>query len=214
METVLTLQDVSRFLGAKAAMDPLGIVFSSFYTSLYRQYSCVWQHKGLIGVLVLKTQFFPFKVPVTLTQTRFLYRFQTMKQKLWLTLITYLAYCIDKESYKAIDYLKEQVRVLVEHQKKQNKRILLTNSQRMRVAAKAKRLSRKMLEQCTELFTADTIIGWYQKLIAEKYDGSQNRKAVGRPHIAEEIVYLVIRFKRENPRWGYKKIRDQVVYLG
>ncbi len=75
-----------------------------------------------------------------------------MKQKLWITLAACLAYCIDKELYKAIDYLQEQVRVLVEHQEKQDKRIRLTNSQRMRVAAKAKRLSRKMLEQCTELF--------------------------------------------------------------
>jgi len=30
-----------------------------------------------------------------------------MKQKLWITLATYLAYCIDKELYKAIDYLRE-----------------------------------------------------------------------------------------------------------
>ena len=137
-----------------------------------------------------------------------------MKEKLWLTLISYLAYCIDKEHYKAIDYLREQVRVLIEHQEKENKRILSTNSQRMRVAAKAKRLSRKMLERCTELFTADTVIRWHQKLIAEKYDGSQNRTYAGRPPITEEIVNLVIRFKHENPRWGYKKIRDQVVYLG
>ncbi len=137
-----------------------------------------------------------------------------MKEKLWLTLITCLACCIDKELYKAIDYLREQVRVLVEQQEKQNKRILLTNSQRMRVAAKAKRLSRKMLERCTELFTVDTVMRWYHKLIAEKYDGSQNRVYAGRPPITEEIVNLVIRFKQENPRWGYRKIRDQVVYLG
>ncbi|MBL7189525.1 MAG: hypothetical protein ISS70_24620, partial [Phycisphaerae bacterium] len=81
-----------------------------------------------------------------------------MKQKLWITLATYLAYCIDKELYQAIDYLREQVRVLVEYQEKQDKRIRLTNSQRMRVAAKAKRISRKMLEQCTALFTPDTIM--------------------------------------------------------
>ena len=137
-----------------------------------------------------------------------------MKQKLWLTLVTGLAYCIDKELYKAIDYLREQVRVLVEQQEKQNKRILLTNSQRMRVAAKAKRLSRKMRERCTVLFTADTIIGWYNKLIAEKYDGSKNRTRVGRPRITEEIVDLVIMFKEENPRWGYQKITDQIIYLG
>ena len=137
-----------------------------------------------------------------------------MKQKLWLTLVGCIAYCIDKELYKAIDYLREQVRVLVEHQEKDNKRIILTNSQRMRVAAKAKRLSRKMLEQCTELFTADTMMRWYHKLIAEKYDGSSYRGKVGRPQITAEIVNLVIKFKQENPRWGYKKIRDQVVYLG
>jgi hypothetical protein len=54
-----------------------------------------------------------------------------MKQKLWITLATCLAYCIDKELYKAIDYLREQVRVLVEHQEKQDKRIRLINSQRI-----------------------------------------------------------------------------------
>jgi putative transposase len=138
-----------------------------------------------------------------------------MKQKLWLTLVGYIAYCIDKELYKAIDYLREQVRVLVEHQEKDNKRIILTNSQRMRVAAKAKKLSRKMLEQCTELFTPDTVIRWYhKKLIAEKYNGSGNRGKVGRPQITDEIVNLVIRFKEENPRWGYQKITDQIEYLG
>ena len=61
-----------------------------------------------------------------------------MKNKLWLTLITCLAYCIDKELYNAIDYLREQVRVLVEQQEKENKRILLTNSPRMRVKASLK----------------------------------------------------------------------------
>lgn len=137
-----------------------------------------------------------------------------MKQRLWLTLVTCLAHCIDKELYKAIDYLREQVRVLVEHQEKQDKRIRLSNSQRMRVAAKAKRLSRRMLEQCTELFTPDTIMRWFRELVAQKYDGSEKRTSTGRPQMGQEIVGLVIRFKEENPRWGYKKIRDQVVYLG
>jgi len=37
-----------------------------------------------------------------------------MKQKLWLTLITALAYCINQELYQAIDYLKTQAQVLIE----------------------------------------------------------------------------------------------------
>jgi hypothetical protein len=82
------------------------------------------------------------------------------------------------------------------------------------VAAKAKKLSRTMLEKCTLLFTADTILGWYNKLIAQKYNGRENRGKVGRPRIGQEVIALVIRFKQENPRWGYQKITDQVVYLG
>jgi len=64
------------------------------------------------------------------------------------------------------------------------------------------------------LFTVDTITRWYRELVAQKYDGSQNRTSPGRPQITEEIVNLVIRFKEENPRWRYQKITDQIVYLG
>ena len=129
-------------------------------------------------------------------------------------MITCLAYCIDKELYQAIDYLREQVRVLVEHQEKQDQRIRLTNSQRMRVAAKGKRLNRKMLEHCTELFTPDTIMRWFRELVAQKYDGSENRTSPGRPQITQEIVNLVIRFKDENPRWGYGNRHVKGTHLG
>jgi hypothetical protein len=57
-----------------------------------------------------------------------------MKLKLWITLTASLAYCIDKELWKVIDYLKEQVRVLREQQER-NKRILLNNYQRIRLSA-------------------------------------------------------------------------------
>jgi hypothetical protein len=137
-----------------------------------------------------------------------------MKQKLWITLITCLAYCIDKELYDAIEYLKEQVRVLLEQQQKQNKRIRLTPQQRIRIAAKARRLSWDMLKKTTVLYAPDTVIGWYNKLIAQKYNGVTNRNKVGRPQITDEIIALVIRFKKQNRRWGYQKITDQIVYLG
>ena len=34
-----------------------------------------------------------------------------MKENLWLTPVTCLAFCVDKEHWKAIDYRKEQGRV-------------------------------------------------------------------------------------------------------
>ena len=68
-----------------------------------------------------------------------------MKQRLWLTMMTCLAYCLDKELWKAIDYLKEKVRVLKEQQEK-DKRIFLNDQQRIRLAAKAKRLTRELAQ--------------------------------------------------------------------
>jgi putative transposase len=136
-----------------------------------------------------------------------------MKRNLWLTMLTCLAYCLDKELWKAIDYLKEQVRVLQEQQEK-DRRILLNNHQRIRLTAKAKRLTRRLLEETTVLFTPDTILGWYRKRIAQKYDGSKDSKNPGRPRISQEIIDLVIRFKGENPHRGYTRIKDYIVYLG
>ena len=75
-----------------------------------------------------------------------------MRENLWFTIATCLAYCVDKELWRAIDYLKEQVRVLKEQQEK-DKRVLLDKRQRIRLAAKAKRLTRELLEATTVLFT-------------------------------------------------------------
>src|SRR4030042_588445 len=136
-----------------------------------------------------------------------------MKENLWLALVTCLAYCIDRELWKALGYPQEQVRVLKEPQE-DDKRILLNDQQRMRLASKARRRTRKLLKETSILFTPDTILGWYRRLIAQKYDGRENCQNPGRPKISQEITDLVIRFKEENPRWGYTRIRDYLVSLG
>jgi hypothetical protein len=46
----------------------------------------------------------------------------------------------------------------------------------------------------------DTLLAWYRKLIAKKFDGSKFRKSVGRPPVDEEIERLVVRMAREHPR--------------
>jgi hypothetical protein len=44
--------------------------------------------------------------------------------------------------------------------------VILPNShQRIRLAAKVKRLTRRLLEQTAVLFTRDSILGWYRKLV-------------------------------------------------
>ena len=52
----------------------------------------------------------------------------------------------------------------------------------------------------------DTILAWYRRLIARKFDGSQCRTYSGRPRISGVVEELVVRFARENSGWGYDRI--------
>ncbi len=40
------------------------------------------------------------------------------------------------------------------------------------------------------------------------------RKPCGRPPLAEEIVKLIVTFKRENPVWGARRIQDELARMG
>jgi putative transposase len=48
----------------------------------------------------------------------------------------------------------------------------------------------------------DTLLAWYRKLIANKFDGSRIRQRVGRPRMDEEVERLVVKMAKENPSWG------------
>jgi hypothetical protein len=47
----------------------------------------------------------------------------------------------------------------------------------------------------------DTILGWYRKLIADKFDSTMKRRSPGRPRISPETEHLVLRSARENSGW-------------
>jgi putative transposase len=52
----------------------------------------------------------------------------------------------------------------------------------------------------------DTILGWYRKLIAEKFDSSKQRRYPGRPPIEPKLEALIVKMARENSGWGYDRI--------
>jgi transposase InsO family protein len=60
----------------------------------------------------------------------------------------------------------------------------------------------------------DTIMGWYRKLVARKFDGSKSRRYPGRPRIDGKIEELVVRMARENSSWGYDRIVGAMANLG
>ena len=71
-------------------------------------------------------------------------------------------------------------------------RLLLSEEEKATLAEIAHRLGRKALEEVAATAQPDTILGWYRKLIANKFDGSKSRRRVGRPRIDEEIERLVV----------------------
>ena len=126
-------------------------------------------------------------------------------------LILIFAGWVNRSQQDVITYLQEENRVLREQLG--GKHLLFTDGQRRRLAAKAKAIRRNGLFEIGTLVTPDTLLRWYRRLIAKKYDGSKARK-VGRPKVAAEIEQLIIQMARDNPRWGYTRIRGALYNLG
>jgi putative transposase len=118
---------------------------------------------------------------------------------------------MNQQQQFAIDYLREENRVLREQLGHRHFR--LTNDQRRRLAAKAKRLCRRILKEVAGIVTPDTLLKWHRNLIAEKYDGTAQR-GPGRPRTAATIETLVVRMANENRDWGYRRILGALSNLG
>jgi hypothetical protein len=130
---------------------------------------------------------------------------------IWARLLAYVTGTVDQELLLRNEYLAAQNRIL----KAQIKgRLLLSEEEKATLAEIAHRLGRKALEEVAGAAQPDTILGWYRRLIANKFDGSRFRKRVGRPRVAEEIERLVVRMANENPTWGYDRIVGALANLG
>ncbi|HSC26029.1 MAG TPA: helix-turn-helix domain-containing protein, partial [Vicinamibacterales bacterium] len=81
------------------------------------------------------------------------------------------------------------------------------------IAVKGHILGRRHLAAVAGIVTPDTILRWYRRLVAKKYDGSHTRRP-GRPTTKPNIAALVVRMANENPTWGYTRIRDGLNHLG
>ena len=126
-------------------------------------------------------------------------------------LLLTMAGWVNQQQQDVIDYLKEENRILRARLGK--KRIRFTDVERRRLAAKGKRLGRRLLGALPCLVTPDTILRWYRQLVAKKYDGSKNRRS-GRPRKPQETSNLVVKMATENPGWGYTRIRDALRNVG
>jgi putative transposase len=92
--------------------------------------------------------------------------------------------------------------------------VRLSDSERTTLAVIGKKLGKHALEEIATIVKPATILDWHRKLVAKKFDGSQQRQAPGRPKIDADVEALVVRLAQENRRWGYDRIAGAVANLG
>ncbi len=129
----------------------------------------------------------------------------------WKHLLAYITGTVDQELLLRIEYLVTENRIL-RHQI--TGRVRLTDGERMTLAAIGQKRGKQALKDVATIVKPDTILGWHRKLVAQKCDGSQQRKAPGRPTIDPELEALVVRMAQENRSWGYDRIVGALANLG
>jgi transposase InsO family protein len=129
----------------------------------------------------------------------------------WKRLLAYITGSVDRELLTRNEYLAEENRIL---RKQVKGRLRLSDAERMTLAKIGQRLGRKALEEVAQIVRPETILAWHRKLVAQKFDGSKNRSALGRPSTLKSVEDLVLRMARDNRTWGYKRIAGALENLG
>ena len=93
-------------------------------------------------------------------------------------------------------------------------RLKLSDAERATLGEIGHRLGRKALAEVANVARPDTILAWYRKLVARKFDGSKARRSPGRPRIKREVEQLIVRMAKENRDWGYDRIAGALANLG
>src|ERR1017187_5747293 len=134
-----------------------------------------------------------------------------MQNKKWARLLAYVTGLVNQQLLRQNEYLAAENRILRSHLPA---RLRLSDPERSTLAEIGRRLGRKGLEKVASVAQPDTILAWYRRLIARKFDGSKRRSYPGRPTIDGEIEALIVRMARENCGWGYDRIVGALANLG
>jgi putative transposase len=58
----------------------------------------------------------------------------------------------------------------------------------------------------------DTLLRWHRRLVACAW--TYPHRGTGRPPLDQAIQELIVSLARENPRWGYQRIKGELLRLG
>src|ERR1700686_4282890 len=129
----------------------------------------------------------------------------------WARILAYVTGTVDQELLLRNEYLAAENRIL---KAQLRGRLKLSDAERATLGEIGRRLGRKALSEVANVARPDTILAWYRKLVACKFDGSKARRSPGRPRIKQEVERLIVRMAKENRDWGYDRIVGALANLG
>lgn len=103
--------------------------------------------------------------------------------------------------------LRHQLKVL----SRQAHRPSLRRGDRILLAAASRLLPRERWRAF--LVTPRTLLRWHRELVRRRWTYRRGR-GPGRPRLDEGTAELILRLAKENPRWGYQRIRGELLKLG
>jgi len=102
--------------------------------------------------------------------------------------------------------LRHQVKVL----QRQVKRPRLNRLDRVFLAAASRAMTRSSWSSF--VVRPETLLRWHRELVRKKWTHRRTGHP-GRPPIELHVRDLIVRLGRENPRWGYQRIRGELLKL-
>src|SRR5215475_2992870 len=129
----------------------------------------------------------------------------------WKILLACITGSVEEELLLRNEYLVTENRIL---RQQIEGRVLLTDAQRWTLAEIAKKLGKQALEEVATIVKPETILAWHRKLVDQKFDGSKQRKALGRPRVDKELEDWVVKMAKENRGWGYDRLAGALAELG
>jgi hypothetical protein len=93
-------------------------------------------------------------------------------------------------------------------------RVRFTEGARLPLAVMGQKPGKKTLEEVANSVTPDTILAWHRQLVAQQFDGSQQRQAPGRLTVDPALEALVVRLAQEKRSGGSERMVGALANLG
>jgi hypothetical protein len=129
----------------------------------------------------------------------------------WVRILACVTGTVDQGLLARDEYLAAENRIL---KAQLQGRLKLSDAERATLGEIGHGLGRKVLAEVATVARPETILAWYRKLVAGKFDGTQALRGPGRPRLKREVEQLIVRIASENRDWGYDRIAGALAKLG